>query len=415
MQNGQWMWIPRREPVKQRTGQPALLKEINRSRLFDVLKSTRTVSRAELARQTGLSRTTVGTLVDELLRVGLVRELGTGDSTGGRPPSLLAYNPQAALALGATIDSQTCTLVATDLDAQVVQRAVRPLAGTSCEAAVAGLERGVAALRAQAGSARILPAIGLGTPGRIDLTAGTVTAPDVGWAEVPIRRLAEEATGLSALAASRSQVEALAELWRGVGRDAQDLIYLSIGTDITAGIVHERRLYAGASSSAGGIGHVTILPDGPRCACGNRGCLQQLASGPAMVSRAWLQGAKSSRLRALSEDRPEHMTPEMVLQAAEEGDPVAQRIVEEEARYLGIAIANLVNLLNPEVIVLGGPVGSAGGPLLEPLRAEVRQRAMPQPRAAVRVEASSLGADAGAIGAAVLVLQQAGELLFAGT
>jgi predicted NBD/HSP70 family sugar kinase len=398
--------------VNQRIGQPELLKQINRSRLFDVLKSARTVSRAELARQTGLSRTTVGTLVDELLRVGLVRELGPGDSTGGRPPSLLAYNPQAALALGAVIDPHACTLVATDLDAQVLLRAERPLTGTSPEAAAAALGEGVAALRAQAGSARILPAIGLGAGGPVDVTAGTVAAADVGW-EVPMRHLGEEATGLSTLVASRSQVEALAELWRGAGTDVQDLIYLSIGTGIAAGIVHERRLYVGANSSAGGIGHVTILPDGPRCACGNRGCLQQLASGPAMVSRAWLQGPKSSRLLALAGDQPEHMTPEMILQAAEEGDPPAQRIVEEEARYLGIALANLINLFNPEMIVLGGPVGRAGRPLLKPLRAEVRQRAMSHPQAAVRIETSTLGPDAGAIGAAVLVLQQAGELFYA--
>lgn len=402
--------------MNQRIGQPELLKEINRSRLFDVLKSARTVSRAELARQTGLSRTTVGTLVDELLRVGLVHELGPGDSTGGRPPWLLAYNPQAALALGAVVDPHACTLVATDLDAQVRHRVERPLRDTNPATAAAALGEGVAALRAQAGSARTLPAVGLGAPARLDVTAGLLkTAADVGWAEGTMRLLAEEATGLSALVADRSQVEALAELWRGAGRDAQELIYISIGVGIAAGIVHERRLFLGANSSAGGIGHVTILPDGPRCACGNRGCLQQLASGPAMVSRAWLQGSKSSRLHALAGDRPEHITPEMVLQAAEEGDPAAQRIVEEEARYLGIALANLINLLNPEVIVLGGPVGRAGRSLLQPLRAEVRRRAMSHPHAAVRIETSTLGPDAGAIGAAVLVLQQAGELFFAGT
>jgi glucokinase len=163
------------------------------------------------------------------------------------------------------------------------------------------------------------------------------------------------------------------------------------------------------------LGHVTILPDGPLCACGNRGCLQALSSGPAIANRAraQLRRGPDSLLLELTEGHPERIMAETVFAAAEQGDEVAQRVVDETAAYLGIAVANLVNLFNPALIVLGGPVGQNGQVLLEPLRAEVQRRAMAYPLSAARIVSSTLGPDAGAIGAAVLVLQHASELFFA--
>jgi len=163
------------------------------------------------------------------------------------------------------------------------------------------------------------------------------------------------------------------------------------------------------------IGHLRVQPDGNRCGCGNRGCLQALASGPAIANRAraQLRGGPDSLLLKLAEGHPERIMAETVFAAAEQGDEVARHVVDDTAIYLGIAIANLVNLFNPALIVLGGPVGQNGQVLLEPLRAEVQRRAMAYPLSAARIVNSTLGPDAGAIGAAVLVLQHASELLFA--
>ena len=160
-----------------------------------------------------------------------------------------------------------------------------------------------------------------------------------------------------------------------------------------------------------------MLPDGPLCACGNRGCLQALASGPAIANRAraQLRSNPDSLLLKLADGHPERIMADTVFHAAQQGDGLACDVVEETATYLGIAVANLINLFNPELIVLGGPVGQNGHVLLEPLRAEVQRRAMAYPLAAARIVASTLGPDAGAIGAAVLVLQHASELFFART
>ena len=272
------------------------------------------------------------------------------------------------------------------------------------------------ALTARVPQGAELPAIGLGTPGLVDGQSGvTRPAADTGRAEARIKALVEEHLRLRALVANRSKVGALAELLQGAGRGVSDLISISIGSGMAAGIVHERRLYMGANSSAGELGHVTVHPDGPPCPCGNRGCLQQFASGPALadLARARLREGGAGILRTLLGDHLERINAHTVLRAALEGDPLARSVADEAARSLGIAIANLINLFNPELIVLGGPVGRSAQALLEPLQEEVRRRAQAIPLSAARIVTSELGSEAGAAGAAARVLQQASELIFA--
>lgn len=404
--------------MKSLIGQPELLKEINRARALDILLEARIISRPQLATRTGLSRATIAILIDELLQAGLVHERGLGDSGGGRPPVLIEFNPEAALALGARLRDHRWGIVLTNLDAEVVRHLETPLSDLSSATAIAALQTGVAEITDGVDRARLLPAIGLGTPGLVDMASGVVkTAVDVGWFDVPIRAMAEEALGMGVYVANRGKVGALAELWCGREQNVQNLIYIAIGTGVAAGVVIQGQLYMGANSSAGELGHVTVLPDGPLCACGNRGCLQALASGPAIANRAraQLRSNPDSLLLKLADGHPERIMADTVFHAAQQGDGLACDVVEETATYLGIAVANLINLFNPELIVLGGPVGQNGHVLLEPLRAEVQRRAMAYPLAAARIVASTLGPDAGAIGAAVLVLQHASELFFART
>ncbi len=402
--------------MKALIGQPELLKEINRARAFDILLEERVISRPQLAKRTGLSRATIAILIDELLQAGLVQERGLGDSGGGRPPVLIEFNPHAALALGARLRDHRWGIVLTDLDATVVRHLEMPLSDLAPAAVIAALQEGVTQITEGIDRTRLLPAIGLGTPGLVDMAAGVVkTAVDVGWVDVPIRAMAEEALGMGVYVANRSRVGALAELWCGSEKNVQNLLYISIGTGIAVGVVIQGQLYLGTNSSAGELGHVTVVPDGPLCACGNRGCLQALASGPAIANRArvHLRRGPDSLLLALADGHPERITAETVFRAAEEGDEVARQVVVETATYLGIAVANLINLFNPALIVLGGPVGQNGDVLLAPLRDELQRRAMAYPLSAATIVTSTLGPDAGAIGAAVLVLQHASELFFA--
>ncbi|MBN2551605.1 MAG: ROK family protein [Spirochaetales bacterium] len=396
------------------TAKPKLLKNLNRRLAFDILQSAHSISRPELAERTGLSRATISLLADELLETGLAVESGLADSSGGRPPVILRFDPDAAYAVGACMHEYDWNIVVVNLDARVLRRHRIHIQPGTPTASVAALSDGLQTI-SEGISEKILPAIGLGTPGLVDIRNGVIKlAADIGWVDVPFRRLVEDATGIETYIANRSKVGALAEYWYGTRKGVKDLIYVSIGTGVAAGIIHQGSLLVGANSSAGEVGHLTIVPDGPLCPCGNRGCLQQLVSEEAIanLARQRLRKTQGGILKSKSGHHPELITARDVFYAAERGDAAALETLDEIATYLGIALAGLINLFNPEVIFLGGPVGEASAVLEEKIREKVQQRAMSFPLSAVQIQRSSLGTDAGAIGASVLVLQKANELFF---
>jgi glucokinase-like ROK family protein len=329
---------------------------------------------------------------------------------------LLEFDSNAAFALGARMHDFDWGIVVTNLDGEVVHRSEIRIPDNAPTSAIATLKKGVEATMASVNRDRLMPAIGLGTPGLVDIHSGIIkSAVDVGWFDVPIRQMAEDALGTQTFVANRSKVGALAELWCvAAAAGIRDLIYISIGTGVASGIIHEGQLYIGANSSAGELGHTTVLPDGPLCPCGNHGCLQQIVSGPAIANRARerLRVTGGSLLTTLAGGHPERLTAQDVFRAASQNDPLALEVIEETASFLAIAVANLINLFNPALIVLGGPVGGADHLLTDMLQELVPRRAMAFPLSAVQIRTSSLGSDAGAIGASVLVLQEASKLLF---
>ncbi len=256
---------------------------------------------------------------------------------------------------------------------------------------------------------RAVVAVGVSTAGMLDLAREVIFSNPNMWAlqDVPFRRLVAEATGLPVWMEMDAYAAALGEAWQGAGAGANDLVYVVVGTGIGAGILVGGRPYRGWRGTAGEIGHTVIEPDGPACNCGSYGCLEALAAGPAIALRA--RGAiRQGRPTAIA-DRAggEEITAKTVIEAARAGDGVAQEIVEQTARYLGIGLANLIHLLNPEVIVLGGGVIEGGADLLlEPIRRAVARRVgCWVDREGMRIVAAALGQDAGLLGAARLVWQ----------
>ena len=336
----------------QKTGKPKLLKELNRKLAFEILKDAHSISRPELAQRTGLSKATISLLADELLKTGLVVESGFGDSSGGRPPLILRFDPDAALAVGACMHEYDWMIVVVNLDAQVLRRHKVHIEQETPDAAIAALSRGIETVT-KGISHKVLPAIGLGTPGLVDIRNGLIKlAADIGWVDVPFRDLVQQSLGVETYIANRSKVGALAEFWHGTSKGVKDLIYVSIGTGVAAGIIHQGRLFIGANSSAGELGHLTIIPDGPLCPCGNRGCLQQLVSEQAIanLARQRLRRNPESLLHNNTGKHPELISARDVFVAAEQGDAVALETLDEIASYLGIALAGLINLFNPEAV-----------------------------------------------------------------
>ncbi|MDQ6924993.1 MAG: ROK family protein [Candidatus Eremiobacteraeota bacterium] len=245
--------------------------------------------------------------------------------------------------------------------------------------------------------------VGLGAPGVLDRDGGTVLiAPNLGWHDMPVRALIAERVGLPATLDNDANCATLGEWWTGAARGAQHVVGLTIGTGIGGGIILNGRLVHGASNAAGEVGHTTIETAGRKCACGNYGCLEAYASGPniALRAREALEVGEPSILPELVGGDLAQITAATVYEASDRGDALAREVVRDTARFLGAGVANLVNILNPDVVVLAGGVVQAGAALFEPLRAEVRRRAFRPAVEAARIVPGALDGTAGIVGAA---------------
>lgn len=400
--------------TQQRPAQPELLKDLNRTLILDIVRRERILSRAALSRHSGLSKVTASIVVDELVQAGLLQELGVGRSNGGRPPQLLEFQPGARLAIGAEFAHDEVVVVVADLDGATVKTTSRPVTRASADYVLTTVADLVEDVIRSLPRDRVL-GLGFASPGLVDVSSGTVNlAIDVGWRDVPVAKILGDRLHLPTMVANRSKAAALAEQWRGSTPGAEHLIYVFIGSGIAAGIVHGDTLYLGATSSAGELGHVTIATDGPLCDCGNRGCLHVYASEGAIARRAreLARIATEGLLLAGVDGDIRSITADTVIDAALGGDPVAIEVIEEVGTSVGIALANVVNLFNPDVIIIGGPTSRAGSILLKRLDREVRSRALTVPGRHVTIALSDLGTRAGAIGGAILVLRQASDLIF---
>ena len=255
-----------------------------------------------------------------------------------------------------------------------------------------------------------LGSISIAAAGGIDIERGLVTSsPHLpGWHDVPLRNIVSEKYGVTTFLLNDTSATALGEHRFGVGKGVNNLILLTIGTGIGGGIIIDGRLYHGPSSSAGELGHMTVDIHGPRCVCGNIGCLETLVSGPVIANEAKkriAQGERSSLVDMVA-GRIEDITAEEIGVAARAGDSLALDIITEAATYLGVGLVNLVNIFNPEMIIIGGGVAELGDLLLEPARRVVKERAFRMSAQAVRIVPAQLGDEAGVRGAALFALEQ---------
>lgn len=255
--------------------------------------------------------------------------------------------------------------------------------------------------------------VGIGSPGPLDRKTGTViNTPNLGWRNFPLRDLVQNAIGLPATLDNDANAATYGEWWMGAGRGVDTLVGVTLGTGIGGGIVLNGELYHGANDAAAEIGHMTIDSTGRKCNCGNYGCLEAYASGQAIAARA-IEGLDSgigSILPELAGD-VQNISAETVFEAVVQGDPYATEVMHDTAKFLGVGLANVINILNPEVLVISGGVQRAGDHLFVPLRAEIRRRAFQVAEQACRIVPSGLKGMAGIIGAvACFKREQCGEV-----
>jgi predicted NBD/HSP70 family sugar kinase len=368
------------------------LRELNRLRVVDELRRRGNASRGEIADATGLSRTTVTTLVADLQGRGLVIETGAANGGGrGRPPVQLRLDPSAGAAIGVDFGHSHVHVAVADLSASVLgeRRVELDVDGAPAKAldVAAALGHELVA-RAGLDPRRVVGA-GMGLPG--PLGASAIMR---GWAKLDPAKELTRRLGVTATVGNDANLGALAELSLGAGSGMQDLVYLKLASGIGAGLVLGGRLHQGATGIAGEIGHVQVKADGAVCRCGNRGCLETVASASAL-------------LESLKPAYGEDLTVRGMLELATTGNHGAQRVIKDAGWAIGRAVADLCNSLNPEAIVVGGVLGASGTSLLEGIRESVDRYAQPGTADAVTVLPGRLGERAEVLGALALALQGA--------
>jgi predicted NBD/HSP70 family sugar kinase len=377
----------------------------NSSLLLKVIWRERHISRADIARTTGLSPSTVSAIVAGLQQAGLVRETGAGLSRGGRRPTMIGFCDDVFTLVGVEIGSSHVTVVLTDLRADVRVSRFAPLAArTDPDGAIAMVRTFIdEGLRELGVSRDQVIGIGVGLPGpvRPDAPGRLTTLTVPAWRDHDIIEVLSHAYGLPVFVENDANLGALAEQWWGAGRNGKDLTYIKIGTSIGSGHVINGELYRGAGGTAGEIGHLPIDPAGPRCSCGLTGCLTTFIGSETLVARARREVAA-----VVGTEGRDFGVGDLV-RAARAGDAGARRIVSDVGGHLAIAVASLMNVLNPAVVVLGGEITGVGDLLLAPVRAAVRARSLATTYEDTAIITSNLGDKAIAVGAATMVLRAA--------
>jgi glucokinase-like ROK family protein len=384
-------------------------RRYHRALILELVRTSGPISKSELARLSQLRLSTVLEIVDDLVAEGLIEQRGTGLSTGGRPPVLYGLRPRARCAIGINVGTRDLTLVVVDLNATVESRIKVPseMAKGRGRLFVRVREALSQLFSALPGSFGEVVGIGLALPAPVLSSKGTAFSPPSypGWGELDIGNLVEAEFGLPVLLDNDANAAALGEHLYGAGRGKRNMCYIIAHRGIGGAVIVDGVLHRGAQGGAGEIGHTVIDLDGPRCGCGGYGCLEAFA-GRAAIARRASQALKRAGGGKICGRGPDELITEDVIEAALEGDEVARRVLEETGEYLGIGISNLVNSFDPELVVVGGSTMRAGSLILDPAIKVVRRRALPEMAEGVSIVAGKLGEDAGAVGAASLVLRR---------
>ena len=310
--------------------------------------------------------------------------------------------------IGVDIGGTNVKIALVDFDGKIVYSNTVPTrAEMGYEAGINNIKQAIKELMTETGeSSATIEAIGFGLPGQIDYKEGIVkNLPNIpGWVNIPLAKIIEDEFSIPTRLDNDVRCAALGELNFGAGKGCENLICITVGTGIGSGIVLNGKLVRGASNAAGEIGHIKMeMTGGPLCGCGDYGCFEAYASGPAIVTMAkeYISGGKSAKYKEMATDGI--ITPYIVAQAALQGDAVSIQIFKQMGKIIGTGLASVVNLLNPEKIIIGGGVADAGSILLDPIKATIIDRAMPIQASSVEVVPAQLANTAGVIGASLLI------------
>lgn len=396
-------------PAKSKTADQAWVRRMNRAVILEEFRTQKTLSRAKLAIETGLNPSTVSNIISELIQENLIRETDLTQSGMGRPGRLLELNPKGGCALGIEINVDYVELLITDFAANVLWRQHQSFQIDVTQEFIMALVASLArqALQIIQSHGANLLGVGVGVPGLVDVSSGLLRiAPNLHWKNVPIRDILADLFDCPIYVENEANAAALGEFYFGAARNINDFIFLSPGVGLGSGIVMGGKLFRGMNGYAGEAGHMTLDTNGNLCSCGKRGCWETFVSSRAVAQEIQqsLAGGTKSILQQMAKGDPHNVTYDIVLEAARQGDHTAMKALEKEAYYLGIGIANLANIFDIEVFVLGGSLNNASSLLLSDIERVASANMLAPGREHIRIISSAHGTDACVMGAIALVL-----------
>jgi len=387
--------------VKHPLGNRKLIRAINRSAVLNTIKAKGPISRTEVAQITGLSAATISGITTELISSNLIFEKKVGESSGGRRPILLALNPHGGFVIGLKLTETNITAALTDLEATVIAKDTCLLENRFVPDVVNQITNTVHSLLAKSKiHQELLIGVGIGLAGIIDAESGVLRhSPIFGWHDIPIKAILQKRLNVPVYVDNDVNTLTLTEQWFGAGQGVENFLTVTVGRGVGLGIVVHGKLYHGARGGAGEFGHIVVDPDGQLCDCGKRGCLETMIADPWLVRQAAAAYAKKSipmKVKDISG----------LVKLAKEGDPIAAGIFANAGKALTQALANLINVLSPELIIISGEGVRAGDLLFESMHNNFDKYIMPGLIKDTEVRVDIWDDDAWARGAAGLVLRE---------
>jgi glucokinase-like ROK family protein len=395
---------------KQVTADQAFVRKVNTQTVLDAMRLYAPLSRADLSIRTGLNRSTISSIIVGLIQSGYVQETTYEDPKIGRPGMLLSFNPKGGSAIGIEVDVDFSNIILTNFNGEIIWRkqvfhpidTPQPLILDESEALITeALEQS---------SLHDLRPLGIGValPGLVDAQQGRlVYAPNLHWTNFPLRLMWISRFDLPVMVENEANCAALGEYFYGVAYDVENFILLNTGVGLGSGIMIDGQLFKGTSGFAGEVGHIVLYSGGKKCACGREGCWETYVSPGALVQQVTerLDRGMPSLIQTERKGR-ESLTVEMIIHAAKSGDKLALDAIKEVGAHLGVGIANLCNIFNPELVVLGGVLSLCSQWLIPEIQEILKRSILPPLRENIRIEPSKHGLDSTVLGAVAFVIDE---------
>ncbi|MGE4283301.1 MAG: ROK family protein [Clostridia bacterium] len=390
-------------------GSFSLMKKMNTSLILNTIREKGPVSRAKVAKITGLTPATITNITFELINYNLVLEAERGESSGGRKPVMLRINSNGYYVIGIYIGSKGVKIIAANLNSEPIYCDDINITGNvSSDSILDGIKQKINKWRKNNKDKKIL-GVGIGVHGLVNSKEGvSIYAPNLGWENVAIKENLEKELGIPVFVDNDVRTMTLGESWFGRAKNVSDFVFIYVGYGIGGSIVIDNQLYRGASEGAGEVGHTTIDIHGPKCSCGNYGCLQALASEQAMINDIKQTLAKNQKTIISDWIRGDlsNISPEIIYKAALSGDEAALKLVKEKAMYLGVAIANIINTFNPSLVIINGKIAVLDKIVMDCIKEEVSWRSMKYLQSSTNIIFSTLNQNAVLKGTVALVMSE---------